>query len=60
MDLAKIWIYHITDVSNLAGILRDGGLFSEAALQMVGVQPTIIGHSNIKQRRLHEMIRPLL
>jgi len=58
MDLTKILIYHITDVSNLPNILAAGGMHSEANLQMAGVQPTIIGHSNIKQRRLHEITVP--
>lgn len=58
IELAKILIYHITDVSNLAGILRDEGLHSEVTLQMAGVQPTVIGHSNIKLRRLQEITVP--
>lgn len=58
MDLTKIWIYHITDVSNLPNILAAGGLHSEATLQMAGAHPTVIGHSNIKQRRLQEITVP--
>lgn len=58
MDLTKIWIYHITDVGNLPNILAAGGLHSEATLQMAGAHPTVIGHSNIKQRRLQEITVP--
>lgn len=58
IDVANILIYHITDVSNLPRILADGGLHSDATLQIAGVQPTVIGHSNIKQRRLQEITVP--
>lgn len=58
IDVAKVLIYHITDVSNLPHILAAGGLHSEATLQIAGVQPTVIGHSNIKQRRLQEIAVP--
>jgi len=58
INSANILIYHITDVSNLPNILEAGGLHSDATLQMAGVQPTIIGHSNIKQRRLQEITVP--
>lgn len=54
----KTLIYHITDASNLPHILAAGGLHSEANLHMAGVQPTVIGHSNIKQRRLQEITVP--
>jgi len=43
-------IYHITDVANLSGILADGGLHSDAV--MAQRNPTVIGYSHIKQRRL--------
>lgn len=55
---ANILIYHITDVSNLTNIIAAEGLHSEANLQLAGVQPTVIGHSNIKRRRLQEITVP--
>lgn len=45
-------IYHITHVDNLAGILRDGGLWSDAALIARGGPAASIGMGSIKQRRL--------
>ena len=52
----RVLIYHITDISNLPGILADGGLHSDAV--MVGRDPTIIGHDHIKKRRLHQIQVP--
>lgn len=52
----KILIYHITDVENLAGILADGGLHSDAV--MVKRKPEIIGYDHIKKRRLKEIPVP--
>ncbi len=55
-DPAQIPIYHITDVSNLAGILRAGGLKSDFA--MVDEPHTPIGYSHIKKRRMKEIRVP--
>lgn len=58
LNIATLQIFHITDISNLNGILRNGGLHSDATLEMVGVQPSVIGDSNIKRRRLTENTVP--
>jgi len=57
-NISNILIYHITDVSNLQHILEAGCLHSDSNLEMAGVQPTVIGHSNIKLRRLQEITVP--
>jgi hypothetical protein len=49
----KVLIYHITDVVNLAGILAEGGLLSDVA--MAQKNPTVIGYSHIKARRMKEI-----
>lgn len=46
-------IYHITDVSNLPGILTDDGLYSDA--EVARRNPTVIGYPHIKERRLKEI-----
>lgn len=53
-DLTKVYIYHITDVSNLASIIFDGCIKSDAlmAKQQASGQVTGIGYSHIKARRL--------
>ncbi len=51
-DLTKTYLYHITDVSNLPSILRNGGLLSDCAL--IGLAHQEIGYPNIKQRRMTE------
>jgi hypothetical protein len=56
--MTNILIYHITDVSNLSNIMNAGGLHSDSTLQSVGVQPSVIGHSHIKQRRMTEIVIP--
>jgi hypothetical protein len=53
-DPAKVYIYHITDITNLQGIIDEGGLHSDAAMRAAGNEPTEIGYANIKWRRLHE------
>jgi len=45
-------IYHITHVDNLAAIIADGGLISDAAMIARGGPAAPIGMSKIKQRRL--------
>jgi len=45
-------IYHITHFNNLAGILRDGGLYCDALRKQQNIANTNIGHQHIKQRRL--------
>lgn len=53
-DLAKTYIYHITDVSNLGGIVAGGGLLSDVAISQAGGPPTTIGYAHIKERRMTE------
>lgn len=45
-------IYHITHLDNLAGILTDGGLLSDAAMIAKGGPDAAIGMSTIKRSRL--------
>ena len=45
-------IYHITHLDNLAGILREGGLWCDAQRIARNLISTNIGHLHIKQRRL--------
>jgi hypothetical protein len=45
-------IYHITHVSNVAGILRDGCLWSDSERIGRSLVSTNIGHKHIKERRL--------
>lgn len=48
-------IYHITHLANLPGILRQGGLLSDARLEAKGGPTQVIGLSRIKRRRLYEI-----
>jgi hypothetical protein len=48
-------IYHITHVDNLAGILADGWLWSDAELLRRARNARLIGLSSIKRRRLEEL-----
>ena len=50
-------IYHITHVDNLPQILRDGELYSDAAMVNRGGPAVTIGMSDIKQRRLQLPVR---
>ena len=49
-------IYHITAIENLPAILDEGGLLSDEV--MSHRDPTIIGHSHIKERRLTKIRVP--
>jgi len=46
-------IYHITHVSNLAGMVADGKIYSDASMIARGGPNRAIGMSKIKERRLH-------
>ena len=48
-------IYHITHVNNLAQIVHDGALLSDAVMITRGEPATTIGMSTIKLRRLKEL-----
>lgn len=50
-------IYHITHVDNLAAIVGDGGLVSDAAMIARGGPAAPIGMSSIKRRRLSLPVR---
>lgn len=52
----QVLIYHITDVANLPGILKDQALYSDAV--MAKGDPEVIGYDHIKKRRLHEIVVP--
>ena len=52
LDLAKTYLYHITDVANLAAIIQSGGLASDLALARAGGQAVAIGYAHIKERRM--------
>lgn len=51
-------IYHITHVSNLQGILRTGGLRSDAEILRQGGPMQAIGLSRVKQRRIQQLEVP--
>ena len=53
-DSAQVLIYHITDVENLAGIVAEGGLHSDAAMATKN-PAVVIGYDHIKQRRLKDL-----
>ena len=46
-------LFHITHVDNLASIVAQGGLLSDARIAAGQVHPTTIGDPGIKSRRLH-------
>lgn len=48
-------IYHICHVDRLPSVVSSGGLLSDAAIQQQALPGTVIGMSNIKQRRLNEL-----
>jgi hypothetical protein len=48
-------IYHITHVDNIAQIVADGALWSDAVMVARGGPATMIGMSAIKLRRLREL-----
>lgn len=52
VDPSQTNIYHITDITNLDGILTEGDLLSDALLRKGTTPPTEIGYANIKERRL--------
>ena len=51
------WIYHITHVSNLASILNDGGLLSDAEMIERGGPEVAVGMSEIKKHRLEYQVK---
>ena len=48
-------IYHICHVDRLPSILGCNGLFSDAKVLELALPGTVVGMSNIKQRRLNEL-----
>jgi hypothetical protein len=51
------WMYHITHINNLAGIIQEGGLWSDAHRISKNLSSTNIGHLHIKQRRLSRPVQ---
>lgn len=51
IDLTRTYIYHITNVENLPGILASGGLWSDLEREARGVANINIAHDHIKERR---------
>ncbi|HVV85463.1 MAG TPA: DUF4433 domain-containing protein [Kofleriaceae bacterium] len=49
-------IFHITHVDNLAGIVREGGLWCDRQRIARGLGSTNIGHRHIKERRLARVV----
>ncbi|MDL2313832.1 DUF4433 domain-containing protein [Desulfovibrio sp. OttesenSCG-928-C14] len=56
MDLKRIYIYHITSVENLSGILANRGLWSDLEREARGVANKNIAHSHIKERRRNTLV----
>lgn len=54
IDATHTAIYHITDVTNLRGILATGSLLSDVAVAAKNVQPQVIGYSHMKHRRMYQ------
>jgi hypothetical protein len=52
---ARPRIYHITHVDNLAQIVADGALWTDAVMFARGGPTTVIGMNDIKRRRLEEL-----
>lgn len=48
-------IYHICHLDRLQSIVQNDGLFSDAKVVELGLPGTVVGMSNIKQRRLTEL-----
>jgi len=53
---ADPWIYHITHVTNLAGMVADGGLWSDAGRRMHRPTAVNIGYQHIKARRMQRSV----
>ena len=51
IDPAQIFIYHITHIKNLPGIITTEGLCSDSEIILQDKQNMNIAHSNIKERR---------
>lgn len=49
-------IYHLTHLDNLAGIIRQGHLWSDAECSRRRLAVTAIGYEHIKERRLHRPV----
>jgi hypothetical protein len=52
---ARLKIYHITHVDNLASLVADGMLLSDAAMIKRGGPKQAVGMSGIKRRRVQEL-----
>lgn len=56
MALPDPWIFHITHVDNLAGMLTDGGLWSDANRRARRPAAVNIGYTHIKERRMRRPV----
>ncbi len=56
IDIGTINIYHLTDIDNLAGIVNDGGLKSDAKLRGENKKPVLYTNKGIKDARLSKAI----
>lgn len=53
----RFFIYHITHLRNLPGIIQEGGLLPDAEVRRREMAITNIGYSHIKLRRMRRPIR---
>jgi hypothetical protein len=51
VDFRKKWLYHITPIENLAGILATGGLWCKSELIARGVRPHSLAHGHLMEQR---------
>jgi hypothetical protein len=49
-------IFHIVHVDNLASVVREGCLYSDAQIRRRGIRVLDIGYTHIKERRLRRMV----
>jgi hypothetical protein len=56
IDPDRIFIYHITHIDNLAGIINAGCLMSDARRRRGEFACTNIGYMHIKDRRMNRMV----
>lgn len=50
------YIYHITSIRNLPGILQDGGLWCDRVVMQQRLAHVSIAHQHIKDRRAHKPV----
>lgn len=55
-SLVPNWIYHITDFSNLASIVGDGGVHCLGTLRKKGTKYVSMAHASIQERRARQRV----